>query len=141
MTDESTRVEFHLDRDPRLISAVRSAVQFQAARAGLEEAGCENFAIAAEEVCKEALTQFTDADGGLEVTLETFSDRIEISIHHRGQLVPAVGLETFALHSAGTGGAGGLNGMELLSRVDRVTFNSEEGVARTTLVKFLPPKR
>jgi len=76
MTDESTRVEFHLDRDPRLISAVRSAVQFQAARAGLEEAGCENFAIAAEEVCKEALTQFTDADGGLDVTLETFSDRI-----------------------------------------------------------------
>ena len=116
-------------------------MQFQAARAGLEEAGCENFAIAAEEVCKEALTQFTDADGGLEVTLETFSDRIEISIHHRGQLVPAVGLETFALHAAGTGGAGGLNGMELLSRVDRVTFNSEEGVARTTLVKFLPPKR
>jgi len=46
MTDESTRVEFHLDRDPRLISAVRSAVQFQAARAGLEEASCENFAIA-----------------------------------------------------------------------------------------------
>ena len=74
MTDESTRVEFHLDRDPRLISAVRSAVQFQAARAGLEEAGCENFAIAAEEVCKEALTQFTDADGGLEVTLETFPE-------------------------------------------------------------------
>jgi hypothetical protein len=56
-------------------------------------------------------------------------------------LVPAVGLETFALHAAGAGGAGGLNGMELLSRVDRVTFNSEEGVARTTLVKFLRPKR
>jgi hypothetical protein len=31
--------------------------------------------------------------------------------------------------------------MELLARVDRVMFNSEEGVARTTLVKFLQPKR
>jgi hypothetical protein len=138
MTDESTRVEFHLDRDARLISAVRSAVQFQAARAGLETAGCESIAIASEDVCKEALTQLTDADGGLNVTLETFPDRIEISIHHRGQLVPAVGLETFALQA---GGAGGLNGMELLGRVDRVMFNSEEGVARTTLVKFLQPKR
>jgi hypothetical protein len=141
MTDECTRVEFHLDRDPRLISAVRCAVQFQAARAGLETAGCESFATASEDVCKEALTQLTDADGGLDVTLETFPDRMEISIHHRGQLVPAVGLETFALQAAGAGGAGGLNGMELLARVDRVMFNSEEGIARTTLVKFLQPKR
>jgi len=26
----------------------------------------------------------------------------------------------------------------LLSRVDRVLFNAEDGMARTTLVKFLP---
>jgi anti-sigma regulatory factor (Ser/Thr protein kinase) len=141
MKDESTRVEFHLDRDPRLISAVRSAVHFQALRAGLEETGCENIAIAAEEICREALTKFTDADGGLDVTLETFADRMEISIHHRGQLAPTVGLETFALPDAAAGGAGGLNGMELLSRVDRVMYNAAEGIARTTLVKFLQHKR
>jgi hypothetical protein len=140
MTDEPTRVEFHLDRDPRLICAVRSAVHFQALRAGFEQEGCENIAIASEDVCREALSQFTDADGGLDVTLETFPDRMEISIHHRGQLVPAVGLETFTLPDAVAGGAGGLNGLELLSRVDRVMYNSEEGVARTTLVKFLQPK-
>jgi hypothetical protein len=141
MTDESTHVQIHLDRDPRLISAVRSAVHFQAARAGFEEESCENFALASEEVCKEAFTQFTDADGGLDVTVDTFPDRIEISIHHRGQLVPAVGLDTFGIPHTATDGTSGLNGMELLSRVDRVTFNSEKGIARTTLVKFLPPKR
>jgi hypothetical protein len=141
MPDEPTRVVFHVDRDPRLIAAVRSAVHFQASRAGLEAERCDDFAKASEDVCREALTQFTDADGGLDVTLETFPDRIEISIHHHGQLVPAVGLETFTLPDALAGGAGGLNGMELLSSVDRVMFNSEEGVARTTLVKFLPPKR
>jgi anti-sigma regulatory factor (Ser/Thr protein kinase) len=135
MTDDSTRVELHLDRDPRLISAVRSAVQFLAARAGLEEKGCENFALASEEVCREALTQITDADGGLNVTLDTFPDRMEISIHHRGRLVPAVGLETFA--PSGGEASGGLNGVELLSRVDRVSFNAEKGIARTTLVKYL----
>jgi hypothetical protein len=141
MPDEPTRVVFHVDRDPRLIAAVRSAVHFQASHAGLETERCDDFAKASEDVCREALTQFTDADGGLDVTLETFPDRIEISIHHHGQLVPAVGLETFTLRGALGGGAGGLNGMELLSSVDRVMFNSEEGVARTTLVKFLPPKR
>ena len=139
MTDDSTRVELHLDRDTRLISAVRSAVQFLATRAGLEEKGCENFALASEEVCREALTQITDADGGLNVTLDTFPDRMEISIHHRGRLVPAVGLETFA--PSGAEASGGLNGVELLSRVDRVSFNAERGIARTTLVKYLRGKQ
>ncbi len=137
MTDEPTRVEFHLDRDPRLISAVQSAVHFQASRAGLEQLGCENIAIASAEVCREALSRVTDADGGLDVTLVTFPDRMEISIHHRGQLVPAVGLETFTVPEAV---ARGINGVELLSRVDRVMYNSEEGVARTTLVKYFQPK-
>ena len=140
MTDDSTRVELHLDRDPRLISAVRSAVHFQATRAGLEEKGCENFARASEEVCREALLHITDADGGLNVTVETFPDRMEISIHHRGQAVPAVGLETFA-SSGSADETGGINGVELLSRVDRVVFNMEKGIARTTLVKFLQGKR
>ena len=139
MTDDFTHVELHLDRDPRLISAVRSAVQFLATRAGLEEKGCENFALASEEVCREALTQITDADGGLNVTLDTFPDRVEISIHHRGRLVPAVGLETFA--PSGAEATGGLNGVELLSRVDRVSFNAEKGIARTTLVKYLRGKQ
>jgi hypothetical protein len=141
MADEPSRVVFHLDRDPRLIGPVRSAVYFQAARAGLEAGRCDDFAKASEDVCREALSQLTDADGGLEVTLDTFSDRVEISIHHHGQLVPAVGLESFTLPDASAREVGGLNGLELLSRVDRVMFNSEEGVARTTLVKFLQPKR
>jgi hypothetical protein len=141
MTDEPTRVVFHLDRDPRLIGPVRSAVHFQASRAGLEAGRCDDFAKASEDVCREALLQLTDADGGLEVTLDTFSDRVEISIHHHGQLVPAVGLEAFTFPEASASEVGGVNGLELLSRVDRVMFNSEEGVARTTLVKFLQPKR
>src|SRR5258706_11473084 len=129
MTDDSRRVELHLDRDPRLISAVRSAVQFLATRAGLEEKGCENFALASEEVCREALTQITDADGGLNVTLDTFPDRVEISIHHRGRLVPAVGLETFS--PSGAEAAGGFKRAGLPSPLDRVSFYAEKSIART----------
>ena len=140
MESEFTRVEFHLDRDPRLVSAVRAAARFQASCAGLETEGCENFAKASEDVCKEALAQLSDSDGGLNVTLDTYPDRMEISIHHRGLPVPAVGLEIFASSDSTANKLGGLNGAELLSCVDRISFNLEEGVARTTLVKFVQGK-
>jgi hypothetical protein len=140
MTDESNRVAFHLDRDPTLLSAVHCAVQFQATRASLEEKSCAEFAKAAEGVCREALSHLTDADGGLDVTLDTFSDRIEVSIRHHGKLVPAVGLETFTAPVTRENGDTRLSGIQLLSCVDRVSFNAEDGVAHTTLVKFLRPK-
>jgi len=72
------------------------------------------------------------------VTLDTFPDRIEVAIHCRGQVTPALGLERFAVSGAQTNGASGLDGLELLSRVDRVLYNAEGGIARTTLVKYLP---
>src|ERR1019366_4088793 len=140
-TTDSAHIVFHLDRDPRLVAAICSAVHYEAVRVGLDAGGCDALGKASEDVCREALLQLTDADGGLEITIDTFADRIEISIHHRGQLIPAVGLETFTPAIAQDGESGGLNGMELLERVDRVMFNSEDGTARTTLVKFLQPKR
>ena len=136
MPDDSTRVAFHLDRDPRLTAAVRSAVQFQAEHAGLDPEASGRFATASEDVCREALMQLAEPEARLEVTLDTFTDRIEICIHHQGQLIPAVGLQAFAIPGLDAGG--GMNGMELLQRVDRVLFNMEDGAARTTLVKFLP---
>jgi hypothetical protein len=140
MTTDSTRVALHLDGGTLPVGVVRTAVQFQAAHAGLDSETCGKFAQACEDVCRETLSQFTEGDSRLEVTVDTFSDRIEISIHHHGQLVPTVGLNAFS-HAAGPGGgSGGLNGMELLAQVDRVMFNTEGGVARTTLVKFLPRK-
>jgi hypothetical protein len=141
MTGDVVRVAFHLDRHPPLLGVLRCAVQFQAAQAGLDSGTCGDFAKAVEDVCREALSQLTDEDGGLDVTVDTFEDRIEISIHHHGQLVPAVGLESFAFSHRHEGDTSGLNGMELLSRVDRVLFSTEDGVARTTLVKSLHPRR
>jgi hypothetical protein len=140
MTDDATRVVFHLDPDPLLIGVLRSAVQFQALQAGLGSESCAEFAKASEDVCRETIPQLAESGGGLDVTLDTYHDRIEISIHHHGQLAPPVGLECFAFSETPDGGTGRLNGLELLSRVDRVLFNAEDGVARTTLVKYLHPK-
>ena len=140
MADASTRVVFHLDPHPVLLGVLRSAVQFQGLQAGLGSETCAEFAQASEDVCREALAQLNEGTGGLDVTLDTFHDRIEISIHHHGQMVPAVGLECFAFSAAPGGVTGRLNGLELLARVDRVLFNVEDGVARTTLVKYLQRK-
>jgi len=140
MTDDSTRVVFHLDPNPLLVGILRSAVQFQALQAGFGSETCSEFARASEDVCRETISQLTEAGGSINVTLDTFHDRIEISIHHHAQIAPPVGLESFAFSETPPGEMGRFNGLELLSRVDRVLFSTEDGVARTTLVKFLHHK-
>jgi hypothetical protein len=138
MADEPVRVVFHLNQDWNLVGVFCSAVEHQAIHAGFETEAGAQLARAAGDVCRETISQFGGEGEGVDVTLDTFSDRIEIAIHCRGQVLPALGLETFALSDALSAGAGGLNGLELLSRVDRVLYNAEGGVAKTTLVKFLP---
>jgi hypothetical protein len=137
MTTEPVRVEFHLGLHPLLVEVLRGAVQFQALQAGCSSETGAAIAGASEDVCRETLSLLADVDGGLDVVLETFADRLEVSILHPGQLAPAVGLDTFASSEIRPAGAGGINGMELLSRVDRVLYNTEDGKTRTTLVKFL----
>jgi hypothetical protein len=138
MTNEPVRVVFHMDQDPRLVGVFCSAVEHQAVHAGFETVAGEQLAKAAGDVCREVISQLGGDGTGIDVTLDTFSDRIEVAIHCRGLAQPAVGLEAFADSGAQSGGASGFNGQELLSRVDRVLYNAEGGVARTTLVKFLP---
>ncbi len=140
MPTDPTRVVLHLDRGPLSAGVVHTAVQFQATQAGLEAKTGGQFAQACEDVCRETLSQLTDGDPGLEVTVDTFADRMEVSIQHQGQLEPAVGLDGIVRAGGPSGGSRGLDTMELLVQVDRVMFNTEGGVARTTLVKFLRPK-
>jgi hypothetical protein len=141
MTDEPVRVVFHMDQDWRLVGVFCCAVEHQAIQAGFETEAGAQLARAAGDVCRETISQLGGDGEGVNITLETFPDRIEIAIHCRGQVTPAVGLESFAASEAISRGGGGLNGQELLSRVDRLSYNNEDGVSRTTLVKFLPAHR
>ena len=138
MTDEPVRVVFHLDQDWNLVGVFCCAVEHQAIQAGFEAEAGAQLARAAGDVCRETISHLGGNGEVVDITLDTFSDRMEIAIHCRGQVLPAIGLETFALSDALSEGAGRFNGQELLSRVDRVLYNAEDGVARTTLVKFLP---
>jgi hypothetical protein len=138
MADEPVRVVFHLDQDSDLVSVFCCAVEHQAIHAGFETEAGAQLARAAGDVCRETIAQLAGDRAGVDATVDTFSDRIEIAIHCRGQVLPPIGLDAFASTDALTGRASGVNGLELLSRVDRVLYNTEDGVARTTLVKFLP---
>ena len=140
MTDEPVRVVFHLDQDWNLVGVFCCAVEHQAIHAGFETEAGAQLAQAAGDVCRETISQLGGTGEGVDVTLDTFRDRIEIAIHCRSQVLPPVGLEKFAFSGALTDGESSLNGLELLSRVDRVLYNTDGGVARTTLVKFLPAR-
>jgi hypothetical protein len=137
-SDNPVRVVFHLDQDWRLVGVFCCAVEHQAMQAGFETEAGADLARAAGDVCRETIAQLGGSGEVVDVTMETFPDRIEIAIHCRGQALPPLGLEKFALSAVSSGQPGGLDGRELLSRVDRVLYNAEGGVARTTLVKFLP---
>jgi hypothetical protein len=141
MTDEPVRVVFHMDQTSDLVGVFCCAVEHQAIHAGFETEDGAQLARAAGDVCREAIAQAGENGEGVDVTLETYSDRMEVAIHCRGQVLPPIGLESFAAGDLLGAGAGGFNGLELLSRVDRVLYNSADGVARTTLVKFLPAHR
>lgn len=140
MTDQPVRVVFHLHQSWALVSVFCCAVEHQAIQAGFESEAGADLARAAGDVCRETISQLGGDAGSVDVTLDTFADRIEVAIHCRGQVLPAIGLDslTGAASSASSGGDAEVNGLELLSRVDRVLYNAEEGIARTTLVKFLP---
>jgi len=141
MPNDPVRVVFHLNQDPRLVGVLCSAVQFQASQAGLGTEAAGQLAKAAEDVCRETISHLASGEESIDVTVETYSDRIEIGVHCRGQAMPAAGLETFAFSSGTPERPSGLNGLELLSRVDRILYNTENGVSRTTLVKSLRSKR
>jgi hypothetical protein len=138
MNDDPVRVVFHLDQDRRLVGVFCSAVEHQAINAGFETGAGAEFAKAAGDICHETMSQLGADSEGVDITMDTFADRMEIAIRCRGQILPAVGLDSFAFSSAPSGGAARISGPELLSRVDRVLYNAEDGMARTTLVKFLP---
>jgi hypothetical protein len=141
MTDEPVRVVFHMDQSSDLVGVFCCAVEHQAIHAGFETEDGAQLARAAGDVCREAIAQSGEHGEGVDVALETYADRMEVAIHCRGQHVPPLGLDAFAAAASRASASDGLNGIELLSRVDRVLYNSADGIARTTLVKFLPAHR
>ena len=128
---EHSRVEIKLS-DERFLGGVSAAVQRSAQRVGFDATAQEELIATVEDVCRDTFPLLTAEDSFLEVSIEDFADRMEISVAHRGESKPTAGLDSFA----GAEGAIGTDGLWLLARVDRVQYQTEGGVSRMTLIKY-----
>lgn len=134
MTTERSRVELELRSDPRLMQVVSVTVVHFARRAGLDEAAQADLVAAAEQVCADTFKLLPNENGRIVMVVEDFDDRVEVTLKHRGEALPSAGLETFA--GLGEGESADFSGRMLLSRVDRVLYETADGISRTILIKY-----
>jgi hypothetical protein len=124
-----------IDADPRLAAAAGGAARFFADAAGLENEAISQFQAATVSACNQTFENLNDDHACVEVTVSQFTDRIEVAISHRGDAVPAVGLDAIAGFAAQVGGSGG--GTSSFVGVDRVQFDAKGPQAVTVLTKYL----
>ena len=139
MTSRPARIEVSLHNDPRLLAALATIASHSAQRAGLNRRAQDGFAEAAVDACRETFPLLNPAPenrmGMLHVVLEDFHDRVEMTIEHNGEALPSAGLDTFCAQ-AGIGGGQGLSAALQLKRVDRVQYETRDGISRVILIKY-----
>jgi hypothetical protein len=138
MTTDPARIEFILHDDDRLIAAVGTIVAHVAHRAGLTSQAEEGFAAATMDACRETFPLVHNngsRDGTLRLVAVDHPDRVEVMIEHMGEALPTAGLDTFvagAISETGLGLSSALQG----TKVDRVQYETRDGVSRVTLIKY-----
>jgi len=137
VTSEHSRTILHLSPDDRLIAAVGAAVAHFAERVGMENAACNLLTSALEDLCRQTLPLLNGSGDGLDVSIEDFEDRLQISVEHRGEAQPSVGVESFIAECARESDQR-ITGVHLIRTVDRIEYDASHGSIRTTLVKYLP---
>jgi hypothetical protein len=137
VTREHSRTVLHLSRDDRLIAAVGGAVSHFAERVGMDDTACHLLTAALEELCRQTLPLLNGSGDGLDVAIEDFEDRLQISVEHQGKAQPSVGVESFIAECARESDQR-ISGVHLIRTVDRIEYDARNGSIRTTLVKYLP---
>jgi hypothetical protein len=142
MSTDPSKTEFLLEEDPRLLHAIRAILSFSCERAGFSQGALEGFVAAIQNACQETFPLVHNHEGdkrAIRVIVEDFTDRIEVSIEHSGEVLPTAGLDTFC------GGAGNqpaaISGALQGARVDRVQYETHDGRARMKLIKYCSGSR
>ena len=133
MSAEAKGVELQIDPDVRLSAAAGGVARFLGETAGLTAEEAIELQKSIVAACQEAFAHLTGAHPHLTVTYMRYHDRIEIALAHEGEGEPAVGLDRIAGFADQLGGSGGLGG------VDRVQYETRDGMAITRLTKYLAP--
>ncbi|HKS80503.1 MAG TPA: hypothetical protein VJR23_03280 [Candidatus Acidoferrales bacterium] len=138
MTHSPSRIEVSLHNDSRLLAALSAIVLHSARRAGLPPAAQNDFACAAIDACLDTFPLIPAAAGNsgmLRVVLQDFNDRVEMTIEHSGEPLPTAGLDTFCAQ-AGNESESKLSSALQVKKVDRVQYETRDGVSRVILIKY-----
>lgn len=138
VASEPLRTELIFEDDPRLLPSVKAAVIHPAQHLEFAPPEQAELAEAAEEACRGAFPLLDSADGDLHLIVDEFPDRVEVSVEYSGEPLPAAGLDSFAVTGAPDDAPLGVSGAMLLTRVDRVLYETHDRLSRMTLVKYLP---
>ena len=139
MAAELSRIGLKLEPDPRLAAAVGGAVSHVAERLGLDPRAQSEFAAAAEQACREALSALAGEKTILEVIVADFPDRIEVTVSRPGA-APAARRKTSAAAGAKSLPAEKPRSTAHRKGVDRIRYEARGGASRLTLIKFLAKK-
>ena len=127
-----------IEADPRLAAAAGGAARYFADLAGLEAAEIARWQKAIVAACKEAFAYLTQEHPRLDVSFTRWVDRLEVALSREGETGPAIGLDSLVgLNRDKQEEAGG--GSPVLGGVDRVQYESKEGIAVTRLTKYIAP--
>jgi hypothetical protein len=138
MTIDPTHTELSLHNDPRLMAAVGAIVSHSAQRIGLPSEAQDGLAAAVMDACRETFPLLEDQDGNnsaLKIIVEDFPDRVEVTLEHTGEALPTAGLDSFC--GGGSDGAmPGISNSLQDTRVDRVQYETKNGLSRMKLIKY-----
>lgn len=127
VSTDSKHIEIKLDADPRFAAAAAGGARYLGEAGGLTPDAAGKFQTAILFACEETFGHLDMGHCQVEVTLNQFPDRIEVTILYSAD-GPSVGLHTLL--------SSGANPME---GVDRVQYETKAGSSVTRLTKFLVP--
>lgn len=138
---ESKGVYMQIEADSRLAAAAGGAARYYADSAGLEAPAIASWQTAIVAACKEAFAHLTREHPRLDVRFTRLADRLEVALSREGETAPAIGLDSLTGLSAETGDAPdkARSGSPVLRGVDRVQYESRDGLAVTRLTKYITP--
>jgi hypothetical protein len=123
-----------VDPDSRLAAGAGGVAHYFADTAGLSTEAASQLQAAATAACIETFESLTLEHPHLHVTYVLFDDRIEIALIHKGESVPAIGLDSIAGFVAPLAGAATT---AILAGVDRIQYDTRDGKAVTRLTKYI----
>ena len=138
---EAHSIHMQIEADARLAAAAGGAARYFADAAGLEGSALADWQTAIVTACKEAFEHLTREHPRLDVSFTWLTDRLEVALSREGDTSPAIGLDSPAGLASQSGNPQGKapGGSPVLGGVDRVQYETRNGVAVTRLTKYIAP--